>query len=364
MPLCADEFKLIKIVDTNTNLANSSEKFTGFEWAAIDRDQVVFVGSRSKGRQGLYIWSGFLKMVADTHTLMPGSTVKFSRFKYPSIHQRKIAFLGMGRKGYQGIYVYAGKLEKVADSNTTSPTRGGRFIAFKHPTIYDDNIIFNAYANTGSGIYTVTKTGLDLIADTQTVWPNGSQAIQLFGGQAALFKKNVAFFSFGDTPEKAGIIAYMDKLFVVADTSTPIPGSDDYFLSFSTRLSIEEQTIAFVGRGLSVNGIYLFKGGLQKVVDTQTPLPAEKGRFTDFESPLLSGDTLAFIGLDQSSKKGIYLKTNSQVSKVIATRDSLDGRQPVGLRLGLEGLDRGQIVFIADFFDGSQAIYTAETKIR
>lgn len=114
-------------------------------------------------------------------------------------------------------------------------------------------------------------------------------------------------------------------------------------------------------------GIYLQNGSsLSVIADTNTPIPDGTGNFSGFmyNPPAIDNSNVAFMGYGSNSQAGIYTTLGGTLSKVIDINDTLDGKtfRPFSFSsasIGYQGLSGNQLAFLAEFTDGSQAIYIA-----
>jgi hypothetical protein len=97
----------------------------------------------------------------------------------------------------------------------------------------------------------------------------------------------------------------------IADDSTPVPNQPGNFLSFSIP-AISGNTVAFESGSHDADGIYtgtVGTVGAVRVTDSSTAQPGQSGNFEIFNSPSISGSTVAFEGSSVAGLGGIYTGT-------------------------------------------------------
>ena len=170
---------------------------------------------------------------------------------------------------------------------------------------------------------------------------------------------------------------------VVADSSTPIPGGNSNFDSF-TGVAIDGDNLLFshitpsgvfssnngVITPLSASGINFaqttqdgivtsINGVVSQPVTGSTLIPNRSVTFAEVTSVSLDGTNFAFTGLDSfttSRREGLYAQINGSLVTVIEEGDTLGGLIVSDISLG--GFSDNQIAFGVSFTDGSQAIFT------
>ena len=137
----------------------------------------------------------------------------------------------------------------------------------------------------------------------------------------------------------------------VADITTAIPGGLGNFTFFKASAS-ENNDVAFVGGAAGVDlvnvGVYKALNVLQpqpppiKVADLFTAVPAGIGNFTAFGSLAIDPGTVVFEGFSNDgvggTHKGLYTDFGGELSKIVATGDTLGGKTVSGLRLARAAL--------------------------
>jgi predicted outer membrane repeat protein len=357
-----------------------------------------FYATGNNTEEGIFAHiEGQLTAVADLGTFIPGGSGKFIAFTPPDpivppnpstppnpiISGNNLAFYGRGSDGQEGIYrSINGELQKVADLRTTIPGGTGGFETFASrslpadPCIDGQNVSFFAASSGGqNGIYAMIDGALARIADTHTTEPNGTSTFVAFGTETSISGENVAF-SAATSENKQGLFASIDgEIKTVADESTAIPDGAGTFVSFATEGEISPKpvisgdSVAFIGRGSGIQqGIYLSSKGplhalagtiLTTIADTSTAIPSGVGNFTSFSSVSISDGDVAFYGQGEEGQGGIYHKSGNSLVKIIDLKDSLDGQSIASLQFSSFGLDHALLGYSATLSDGTQAIYSA-----
>ncbi len=110
----------------------------------------------------------------------------------------------------------------------------------------------------------------------------------------------------------------------VADLNTPVPGGSGSFTDFYSPV-ISGDNIAFLGSGSESNGLYFFDGTtLTIAADVNTPIPGRSENFSAFSDLTISGANIAFEGL-VAGGGGIYLYNGTTFSKVADLNTPIPG---------------------------------------
>lgn len=256
--------------------------------------------------------SGSLQAVADITTSIPGGIGTFTEVfgRAPSLDHGQVAFFGAGTANQQGIYKgMRGSLEVVADTTTPIPTSValpplGTFTGFTNfPSLDGHNVAFGGFGpNIGSpprplrGIYLNRAGSVEVVADIFTPVPGHPQdTFSVFDLSPSLHNGGVAFHA-EDSAGRTGIYTSIGgNLALVADTTTPIPGSTGIFNGFGAFPSINHNNVAFAGDG----GIYLSIAGtrrtLTKVFDASNLSSTQRFIDVDLFHEALSDNSIAFV---------------------------------------------------------------------
>jgi hypothetical protein len=249
---------------------------------------------------------------------------------------------------------------KVADTETPVPAGAGTFEGFGHPSISGDEVVFEGVSQgLASGIYIDDGTGLQVVADTTTPVPGSTDSFFLVENPS-VSNGNVAFEAFlgtGNVPSGAGI--YIDDgvtLDVVADTTTPIPGGTGTFVGFPFGgPSISGGNIVFIGGSeaapgsTSMTGIYIDDGAtLDAVADTTTPVPGGTGTFNLFVGADVSDGKVAFRASAEGSS-GIYIDDGVTLDVVADTSTAVPGGTGTFDSFGSPSIDGAMVAFKGGF---------------
>jgi hypothetical protein len=208
--------------------------------------------------------------------------------------------------------------------------------------------IGNPGPDQGTGIYLDLAGSRSVIADRSTPIPGspGTLFYHFYGVSAD--GANVAFRG-TDLLLTAGGIYLHDgnAILIVGDRNTPIPGGTGNFETFSG-YSVDGDRVVFQGRGPFFppqEGVYLRDGSeLRVIADANTVIPGGTGKFSSFSRVSSEGGNVVFAG-GGAGNQGVFLDTGGSLS-IIA-----DGDTPVppnGFLLGTfdhVSLDGGDVTF-------------------
>ena len=333
-----DGGNLSKVADQNTAVPGKSENFTEFDFPVISGNSVAFAALGPGARQGIYLFAGAtLRTVADQDTVIPDGTGTFTSFAGipagfddgPVISGSNVAFFASGSGG-GGIYLFNGSsLVRVVDRNTPIPPGGvGNFAGFGPVAISGDNVVFEGSGTAFGqpGIYLFDRTALGRVADTTTPIPGGTGHFVLFEGSPVINGNQVAFKGVGSNGQRGIYLFDGSTLDRVADTSTTVPEGTDTFADFRFPV-IGAGGLAFLGISEDQReGIYLFNGTtLVKAADTSTLVPGGPGHFTDFRGPTIGDGIVAFSAQGSSGEQGIYVFNGTTLSVVADTKTTAPG---------------------------------------
>jgi hypothetical protein len=379
----AVSFSLAKVADKSTPIPGGTGSFSCLLGYSLSGSNVAFWGSGFQPPffcqpSGIYHFDGLiLSEVADTHTSIPGGTGTFVEFGSPPlVSGLNVAFGASGSGAQSGIYLREGStLKVVADTNTPIPGGAGTFSSFLGFALSENNVAFFGGGSGQGGIYLFDGAVLHTVADFNTPLPQGAAGNFAGFGAVAISGKNVVFDAVGNSFDQEGIYLFDGvTLRTVADTSMAFPGGTGNFIIFLSSLAIDGNKVAFraLGSGFQ-QGVYLFDGtSLVTVADTTTPIPGGTGNFFDFGFPVMTdGDTVAFLGISDSQKPGIYLFDRSGLRKVADTQTVVPGGAATFVSFFGAAMDDGDIAIGArdssgdggiDFFNGATLSVVADTK--
>ena len=221
---------------------------------------------------------------------------------------------------------------RVADTSTLIPSGDGTFTDLRGPSISGDTAVFAGHGSGGQqGVYAAIISTPQVpvrIADTSTPIPGGAGS----------------FLSFGT---EAGIIIVSGRSAVFRGQ-----GSGGQKGIYGARLLTDGLRAASLNtESLGVESVFL-------IADTSTPIPDGTGNFVEFGAMSGGDPGAAFLGLDSAGQTGIYYFDGVQLHKIIASGDALHGKTIASLSLSSRGLSGNQIAFQATFSDGTQGIDT------
>ncbi len=368
--LHAGLFNFTEIASFNTAIPDGNGTFDNFPaFPTLNATTVLFRGRGPDSQEGIFSHDGnVLSTIADQNTPVPDATGNFVLFSSPSVDSAgNIAFSGnqnQGSSGQVGVYkiVNNGQLERVVDRSFSLD--GEAFLSADDIHIDNGNVVFRGN-NASNPIVTDIGGTLTIIADRNTAIPGGS-----FG--------NFNNFIFTDIEDETivfgasgighdGIYQYSaGVLDVVADTTTAVPGGS--FGNFTNLFApvIDNDEIVFSAAGAGIEGIYRFQNGvINPIVDTNTPIPGGPGNFADFNDirPAYENGTLAFRGIGNGGRQGLYFNNGHDTFKVIDDADTLLGKEIDAFLLSSDGLHGDTIAFSVLFNDGTGAVFTAEANI-
>ncbi|MFP8871190.1 MAG: choice-of-anchor tandem repeat NxxGxxAF-containing protein, partial [Myxococcota bacterium] len=329
--------------------------------------------------EGIYYFSGgLLTRVVDSTvqipTVPPGNP--FVGFSTASLDGNRVAFLGarnVGLLDYEGIWVWrAGSMAVVVEKGDPVPgIAGGVFFFLFPPSMSAGEVIWNGYVATpGSdrrGIHS-NRGGIHTLVDTTDTIPGSGIPFTDFCFNPTVGSQ-VGFTGGADLGTFTGVWGHDDglppglEIFVVADQSTNVPGTNQNFSSFYAGVTARAGEFAFRATSGTQLGVYSSAGGLHTVADTNTTIPGSSLPFTGFNQrsqhgPAIdgNGDT-AFVGEGAGGLRGIYVERGGLLQRVVETGDMLSGKTVSTVDLGREGFDGGVLVFVLGFTDASSGVF-------
>src|SRR5439155_550826 len=306
----------------------------------------------------------------DTSTTILGGTGTFTDFPTaPAISYGNIAFMGLGSGGQIGLYLKLSQYsiptdpyKVMADLNTAIPGGTGNFtdFALTDLSLSDTSLTFIGSGSVSQlGVYVaIPGDPYRVVANLSTLIPNGSGYFTNFNpgdpyrhAAPVIDGSNVAFLGYGDSGQIGVYAQYTDALSVVADLNTPIPGGMGNFTNFVPPNPIDPpnpvisgDVVAFLGFGDGdQQGIYRFvppnpimpNGSLTVLVDTNTFIPASTESGSTFE---------------------LFHSVTMEAGDVIGGKTLTDFYWS---QFGFSAGASAQVVFAADYSDGSHAITLA-----
>jgi hypothetical protein len=348
-----------RIADRKTAIPGRTANFFQVGTPVIDRAGNVVFNGAGISNWGMYRWSaGVLSKVVDNGTPAPGGGA-FSIVGQPAITGGRVAFqANIG--GLDSIFSYnAGTISKVLSQTTTSPT-GTIFGSLSNPTAFAGTTVFvsdgAAYTATPAALNTAvsqviakgtpvpggtgTFTRIDTpLSDGTNYWFTG-QGI----GQFGIYKKSGG---------AGGVLS------TLVDQNTPITGTDARFTGLGN-LSLDGTNLSFTGELNNAPGIYgLIGTTLSKIADTSTKIPGCAGQFSAFGVSSIGGGSVAFVGFDKNRNPGIYAWIGGELNRVIDSSVTLGGKVISSLEMTASAVAGNNVVFQADFIDGSSGVFSA-----
>jgi hypothetical protein len=364
-----DGGSLRTVADYNTPIPNRVGTFDAFGRVSADEGEVAFVGGRNYlGSQSLDPFGiyrhrgGMLSMVADTTTAVPGGSEKFDDFTDVETSGGNIVFAGMGRSR-RGLYQYSGSaLNVVIDNNASIPGGTGSFVQFGDFSLEAQNVVFvGRGGNDQTGVYLYDGASLSVIADQNTSMPAETANFTRFG-EVATHGGDVAFVG-NHLGEHSGVyLRSAGSLEVVANRNTRIPPANSLFFDSFSEVSLDSGDILFVaGPNISVNGIYLYRGGsLSVIADRNTAVPDRaRDSFSRFSELTADSGQVTFIGESVGGHRGIYNYDGNSIRPVVTGDLPFPGGLGNFVNFGYPWATEGSVAFMgtAPGFAGPQGVY-------
>ena len=363
-----------KVADTSTAVPDNGGTFESFGAVGLSDGQVAFAG-QGQFNGGLYLRdnSGNLSVIVDQQTTMTGSSETFDSVTSVAMSGSVIALGGDNTSAnHRGIYRYDGSsLSRVVDTTLTAPQGAGSFSTLNLAGVSGADVGFWGFvpfSPTFDGIYQNTGNNNGLVANETTSVPGKSGSFELIFSNSEFSDGASAFFGM-DSTFTAGLYSNIGgNLQRIADESTAIPnGVDNFQFNFGNNdAEIQGNTLTFLGRDNDVvggyfeeHGIYRFDGGnLTRLIDKNDLAPSGLN-FQGFLNLTVDDNDLAFTGF-VDDQLGIYAQIDGNLSQLLEVGTLLDGKSVSGLNFfDNDNLHNEQIVFRADFSDGSSGVFLA-----
>jgi hypothetical protein len=380
-PLPQINFELV--ADGSSIFADKGSRFIGFPGPpVIHGDDIYFVGKRDNGVTGIYrTRRGKTSLMVDTTAAIPGGQGSFSSLDgTPMGAGDRVVFRATGSQQQQGIYLLdQGQLKRIADTQTTMPRAGGRFKSFKRPVFDGQAVVFvgrsfaegEAAAGGVQGAYRYElATGiLSVLADTSTPLPGSTRAFAVMDDITV--GRGLSLLTAADQQGATSIhsVDASGALRKLVDSSTPTVNAPDQTLSGlndgTVDRSFETDNFAFRthARDGRHNGLHAWiDGRLHTMADVRAEMSGGSQMFGSFGKPNVYRDRVFFIGRPASGKPSIYAWRKGGRFPVIHGGLTLGGRTPRDFNMSLEAAGASGLVFHVSFEDGSQAIYLAHFR--
>jgi hypothetical protein len=381
----------VKIVDTNTPAPGGfGDNFSSFGNPAISGGTVAFraeaPGFRGSTLDGIYSYDGALHVVADRRSQPGDPTGAFFGFGDPSISGSNVAFGATFAPDdhspfTSGLFVKdpAG-ITPIVDLHTASPSDPrNNFSALGNPMISGGTTVFHALTPgfrdvSLAGIYSYDGT-LHIVADRRSQPGDPTGAFFDFGNPS-IGGDSVAFgatFAPNDhSPFTTGLfVANASGITPIVDLNTPSPSDPRNNFSGLGNPVVSGDEVAFRAetpgfRGVNIDGIYLYDGTSLHIVADRRSQPGDPtGAFFNFSDPAISDNNVLFganfAPNDHSAPtNGLFVSLDGVIEEIIHRGDLLDGLTVDGLTFGVGGVDGNSLAFLAQFTDGSSAVYRAD----
>lgn len=370
-----DALTFTKIADTSTPAPGSTGNFLGFTQSplsgasgglfdpAIDANQVVFGGQSGPNNYGLYLWkSGQISLVADFNTAVPVAGGTFTGFSsFPQLSGDTVVFRAGGTKR-GGLYAsIGGTLQRIADTTTVAPGQTNPLNGFGYPVVSSDNVFFVGSTGTpaNTAIYRYSSGTLSVVADPHTPVPGGSFTFTSLNTNIAAGGGGVAFTWLGGPlsgqggsgvfVSRGGSIVRLTSLF----SPTPdVPYNFGYF--DNGIIASDGTTILFKANDNGVVGLFAASNGTirQIVLDGQTAPGGGQFDLSYLFGASVSGSHVAF-----ENDATIYSDLGGSLQRIIGPGDALLGKTARGAVLYDQAVSGNNLVFAADFTDGTSGVY-------
>ncbi|MBC8105178.1 MAG: hypothetical protein H7Z14_01195 [Anaerolineae bacterium] len=363
----------VMVVDT-TVPAPGGATFTGFDAPTFFRFAATWTGGgtgalRLTGTPSIY------EVIASNDTAIPGGTGSFTGFRSPD------QILGHATGvNQEGIYRLnsPSNVSRFFDRNTPIPNGAGNFTSFgQHPIGQQNGAFYGEGSGGQSGIYRYVNfnpANVFRVVDRNMNFPGSAEPFTQFSEPfASNFGGDILYVARSAT--RRGVFRIGDPSTPMFDTTTPVPNG----APGETFTDFEEATVtsvpALLGRSATRAGVYWMDSfpSPVRVADTTMLIPGGTGTFTDFEVlNAFAGDlasakpNVTFLGHGVGGQKGIYgselfqFGTRTELGKIIAVGDTLDGKVIVDLAMTNQSQFFQQLRFRANFADGSSGIYLVQ----
>lgn len=340
-----------KIADTVTNYAGIGAFSISMDAPVMDKNGNLAFRASGSGFSGVYRWNsgGTVAKVADTSTSIPSGTGAFTFFGQPSISGGVVALEGLGTN-QDGLYTYASG-QTTGTMVLNKGSLSNKFLSFSDPDIRNGKIAFLGREAAGRGVYTVSGGSVTTVATAGSTYlsfasASSNGADNFFYGRTVT--NGLLYRQSGGTNT------------LLVDKTMSVPGTSYKFGSIGS-FAQDGGNISFSGSLGSLQGVYsIFGDAVRKIADTTTLIPDANGqRFGNFGTSAIGGNSVVFVGYDVNSQPGLYSSINGELSKIIDTSTTLDGKLIYNIDLRAGSIAGNRIAFQADFTDGTSATYVA-----
>ena len=363
-----------KIADNTTLIPGGTGSFDSLSVTAQKNGTVLFTGSKGSfgvpgSQYGAYRWrQGMLEKIADRNTVVPGTAETFF-FVAPRDLDGQFCYLtGSASSGFQGLFAWDGtNLTTLLNTSSTAPGTGATFTGFTSARADHGRVIVAATTSDGRrGLYLLYHGAVTTVADTATPVPSGSGYFQNFDGSVnppiAVENDTVAFMGTWNSSKARGVYRFANgALTRIADTTQQFPGTNVTLSLPYVFLELRGDAIVFpaesyVGNGYSAYLRWTPNGGLTTLFDSDSlgPDGLKQGSVGGLFS--YSYDLLTYI-YQNSGTHGTRSWQNGQITSVLLSADTLDGKTVLGMNFYYGHLNSGLLALDVRFNDSSFGIY-------
>ncbi len=365
----AQPWSFTKIVDSDTVIPGSSQKFDGadsFQYVSVFGDRVAFRGqSKSATAFGVYEWRGDGgRVIANQNTIVPRGTIPFGMFQDVNATSRGVTFYGSAASDNGGIFYEDGTtLGHVADRQDNIPDGNGKFVGIevRHHSVGTSTAFAGRNDASGQpfGIYRSDDGVLSRIADKTMSPPGHAETFSTMlswqiDGDATIFTAETA------SGYRALMRCVSGQTITLVDTEQTWTDGNHFNGLGHIRTSGGNTAFRSITDNFTTRLYKLTDHGIDLLVDVSMPPP-------DGSSPTYGGvvdfayanDTLVF----EAGNGAMYTDFGGSMSRVIGPGDTLDGKKVLNLTFYEHGFDGTTAAFWVIFegdssFFHDRAIYT------
>lgn len=385
-PCFDNEYSIYKLADTNLMIPNDTNYFSAFWQGApvLSESHIVTHGYAQGVHSGVYIKKDneFTNLADRTTAVLGFSSPLISAYD-PTTFGDTIYLEGQAEFPERGILKWENDtLSLLIDSNCPVINSTNDIMLFSHPWGNETNVAFVGGGENGNGIYLYSTNGITEIAVQGKPIPNDTNTFLNFN-DLILNMDTLAFTHIRSNWH------FRNELFTLRsnvlqstiNTNIPMPGFTGTISEVASPILYDNQ-IVFKGDhfnnvvvatndmgdiiGLSAfhawSGIYKWDAGtVTTLVDRNDGPPETNLLFNAFSQEIsYDRDRLLFVGISQGIHIGLYLKCGTNLIKVLARGDLLDGKVLHDFRVSRQSLNNHRISFQAQFADLSFAQYFGE----
>ena len=369
-------FRYTRIVDGNTKIPGSEERFAWVGGAALQDDgKLTFAGNGPPGpnrQSGIYIASegGIAPLVVNGQEIPGRLGAKFTDIFGVTIDGDRIAissqFIEADGRLNAGIFLLTNTSTKLlADRNTFVPD--GEFLEtfqqFGAVFLSGNKVLFGASGPT-AGIYLASDDGpIHVIANTRMQAPNGTGVFFNFNqSENVRIDGDTIVFPLGTSHDgliSEGIYGYSNgDLNTIVDQSISVPGRpEDTFAGFYGLSDFDHGAFAFIGNHSDRRnqGVYIHNGSqIEVIADTTMTTDAGNQLLAFGDTVSLDGAAAVFAANDGDPVFGaLFTNLTGQIKEVAREGGQIDGTPVTHFDFGYKSLKEQSIVF--DVYSGPRA---------